>query len=129
MSSSPEHIASGIEDRFYRIKDRSHSLLGLASIPSSPRRVAWRRRPSSLPTHLRYFIFTLLSLFLSYTIGLMGLGVCSLTLLLLWSLWDSLSLSLFIWRLKNENELMKWLSLSLSLSLYDPLFFSLMFEL
>ena len=109
-SSFRAHWALEIRDWFDRIGDRSH----LASIPSSPWCTAQRRCPSGLPTPLRYFIFTLyFSLFLSYIFGLKGL--------LLWSEL-SVSLFLFIWRLKW----LKWDSFSLSL--FDSLSLSLKFE-
>ena len=106
-SSFRAHRALEVRDRFDRIGDRSH----LASIPSSPWCTAQRCCPSGLPTPLRYFIFTLyFSLFLSYIFGLKGL--------LLWSEL-SVSLFLFIWRLKW----LKWDSFSLSL--FDSLSLSL----
>ena len=89
---APEYIG---HQRSVRL-DRRLVMLRLASIPSSPRRVARRCRTSGLPAPSRYFIFTLLSLFLSYIFGLMGLR---------------LSLSL-------KTEIMK-LELRLSLSLWS----------
>ena len=96
LSSSLEHITSGIGHRI-SVRSVGHARSGIAS------------QASLLPQGISSLHFSNLHDWL----------------LLLWCV-ESLRLSLslflslvFIWRLKNENESMKWLSLS----------FSLMFEL
>ena len=105
------HQARGIGDRF----DPSVTLV--VALPLRP--------PCSLKV---FHLYTSLSFSLLHD-QVDGFGVCSLILLAFavkCGVSETLCLSLslvFIWRLKNENELMKWLSLSLSL--YDSLSLSL----